>query len=641
MHVKICEAHNLLKMDLDKSDPYVTLQVKGQKEVQKTQVISNNLNPLFNQEFDIVADKNDVLVIKIFDEDIKNDDKMCDDIEHKFEEFMNFGELHQFTKELVLTQKKKKPAKPAGTLIYEITGFEAEAKKKDEKKKDEKKKDDKKKEDKKAKKSKKEEKPKKERKSSATKDKVAASYEMDVTCVSAKNLIAADRNGFSDPYVVLNIQGQKENVYCKFIENTLNPEWNETIKLNGYEQGKDIVEIWVYDKDKKVDLKKNDIIGYQCVKVPEIKWGEEMEFALLKVAKRKVDKKSAPGDAGSIKLVFNTNKVEKTMALHLRVIKGVDLPNKDDVGKSDPYCICKLGNDEFKTKVIDNNLNPQWNEEFHYMGVKAEDELAITVMDKDVMSDDVMGKLNIKVADLKEGEVVEKDYDLVEAKKGKIVLALHYCDAKDTPFGAAVKKVEKKKHSKEYCSSFSLGSYSSSYSTSFSGYTNNSSTLSALSSEADHYHKHHPVYEKKEYKPKPESESLKGVIISASNLIRADSDGTDSYVTFKLVGQTKSKSDVIKTAVIHDTENPVWNHEFEFPKVKKGDVFEITVWQTHKFLGDAPIGIAKLPVKAIDDKGEEQDIQLNKPKHLPKILEKFTEFGTLKIKVSHERKYKE
>lgn len=240
---------------------------------------------------------------------------------------------------------------------------------------------------------------------------------MQVTCVSAANLLAADRNGFSDPYVVLNIKDQQEKVYSKFIENSLNPEWNETINLNGVDQGKDVVEIWVYDKDKKVDLKKNDIIGYQSVKVPEIQWGEEMEFQLLKVSKRKADKKSKPGDAGSIKLIFNTNKVEKTMALHVRVIAGKDLPKSDLITKSDPYCICKLGNEENKTKVCENTFDPQWNEEFHYFGVKKEDELVITVMDKDVLKDDKMGYVTIKVADLKEGELLKMNTKLLMPRR--------------------------------------------------------------------------------------------------------------------------------------------------------------------------------------------------------------------------------
>ena len=64
LHIKICEAKDVLKMDVGgKSDPYVTLRLKSQdkKSAQKTQVISNTTDPIWNQEFDITAtDPNDM-----------------------------------------------------------------------------------------------------------------------------------------------------------------------------------------------------------------------------------------------------------------------------------------------------------------------------------------------------------------------------------------------------------------------------------------------------------------------------------------------------------------------------------------------------------------------------------------------------
>ena len=48
LHIKICEAKNVLKMDLGgKSDPYVILRLKSQnkKDSQKTCIIYNTINP--------------------------------------------------------------------------------------------------------------------------------------------------------------------------------------------------------------------------------------------------------------------------------------------------------------------------------------------------------------------------------------------------------------------------------------------------------------------------------------------------------------------------------------------------------------------------------------------------------------------
>lgn len=74
---EIAEGRKLLIMDMEiNSDPYVSLRLKSQdlKDVQKTQVISNTCNPIWNQEFDIFAeDMNDVLLINMYNEDVKDD----------------------------------------------------------------------------------------------------------------------------------------------------------------------------------------------------------------------------------------------------------------------------------------------------------------------------------------------------------------------------------------------------------------------------------------------------------------------------------------------------------------------------------------------------------------------------------------
>lgn len=86
LHIKICEGKNLLGMDLGgKSDPYVTLRLQSQdkRNVQKTRIISNTVNPIWNQEFDIIVeDPNDILLINMYDEDIKNDEKMMNQLEY-------------------------------------------------------------------------------------------------------------------------------------------------------------------------------------------------------------------------------------------------------------------------------------------------------------------------------------------------------------------------------------------------------------------------------------------------------------------------------------------------------------------------------------------------------------------------------
>lgn len=52
--------------------------------------------------------------------------------------------------------------------------------------------------------------------------------------------------------------------------------------------------------------------------------------------------------------------------LKVTVIKASSLKNTELIGKSDPYvCLYIRPKCKESTKVIDNNINPEWNEEFY------------------------------------------------------------------------------------------------------------------------------------------------------------------------------------------------------------------------------------------------------------------------------------
>lgn len=56
------------------------------------------------------------------------------------------------------------------------------------------------------------------------------------------------------------------------------------------------------------------------------------------------------------------------------LIEAKDLPSKDKYikgmieGKSDPYAVVRVGTQVFTSKVIDDNLNPKWNEMYEVIG---------------------------------------------------------------------------------------------------------------------------------------------------------------------------------------------------------------------------------------------------------------------------------
>lgn len=132
LKIKICEARNILKLSLNflashlsylgGSDPYVTIRLKSQdkKDVQKTQAIRHSTDPIWNQEFDIIcSDPNDILVINMYDTDIKNDDKMMDEHEFPVSTWPVRGFFDR--KELEIELGKKN----AGKFIFEAQSFPA------------------------------------------------------------------------------------------------------------------------------------------------------------------------------------------------------------------------------------------------------------------------------------------------------------------------------------------------------------------------------------------------------------------------------------------------------------------------------------------------------------------------------------
>lgn len=58
-----------------------------------------------------------------------------------------------------------------------------------------------------------------------------------------------------------------------------------------------------------------------------------------------------------------------------------------NVGLSDPFVVCTLGRQQQKTKVIDNNLNPVWNQMLllSWDGISP---LHLQVIDKDYLKSD-------------------------------------------------------------------------------------------------------------------------------------------------------------------------------------------------------------------------------------------------------------
>lgn len=88
--------------------------------------------------------------------------------------------------------------------------------------------------------------------------------------------------------------------------------------------------------------------------------------------------------------------------LTITVTRANDLKNSELIGKSDPYVVVYIRPlFKVKTKVVDNNLNPVWNQTFELIAEDKETQLLILeVFDKDIGQDTRMGIAKLPLIEL-------------------------------------------------------------------------------------------------------------------------------------------------------------------------------------------------------------------------------------------------
>ena len=111
----------------------------------------------------------------------------------------------------------------------------------------------------------------------ATGKRALASGTLHVHLLRAVNLAAKDRNGLSDPYVKLELGGQKKQ--SKVISKSLNPEWNEHFEFTGVKRDllEQALQLQAFDKDTfgsdklgtaSVDLRVLERVAHHDFEVP-------------------------------------------------------------------------------------------------------------------------------------------------------------------------------------------------------------------------------------------------------------------------------------------------------------------------------------------------------------------------------------
>lgn len=290
-----------------------------------------------------------------------------------------------------------------------------------------------------------------------------------------------------------------------------------------------------------------------------------------------------PGDYSDLEL-------KPVGTLDVKLVQAKDLTNKDVIGKSDPYAelfIRPLRDKIKRSRTINNELNPIWNEHFEFIVEDASTQhLTIRISDDEgVQASELIGCAQVPLKELIPGKVKDvwlklvKDLEVQRDTKnrGQVHLELLYC-----PFGteSSIKN--------PFNPDFSL--------------TSLEKVLKPGNDETD----------ASNFIRAPSSRKseviVRGVlsvtVVAAEDLPAVDLMGkADPYVVLIM----KKAETKVKTRVVNDSLNPVWNQTFDFV-VEDGlhELLILELWD-HDTFGKDRIGRVIMTLTRVILEGELQD----------------------------------
>jgi len=252
-----------------------------------------------------------------------------------------------------------------------------------------------------------------------------SSCTIDVRVLGAFNLAVADKNfagdfanavnswgwhefkeytGSSDPFARVTCEGTTYDT--RHINNTLEPEWNEKFRFVCRNRESSQLKVEVLDNDLLV----NDSIGAVTIPLNAMKPGRKQEIWSYLDRGR--------GEIGV--------EVLQHHQLAVRIVSCSNLPEKDNNGMCDPYIKLHLAGDDYQTRVVRNDRNPWFEEDFRFcLATLHGQKLRLQCWDSDLMffnkglSEDLIGTVEIDVSALVPGLPTEFDVPLAIAGNKK------------------------------------------------------------------------------------------------------------------------------------------------------------------------------------------------------------------------------
>ncbi|KAK7283096.1 hypothetical protein RIF29_12375 [Crotalaria pallida] len=295
---------------------------------------------------------------------------------------------------------------------------------------------------------------------------------LDVKLVQAKELLNKDMIGKSDPFAVLFVRPLRDRTKTsKTINNQLNPVWNEHFEFTIEDASTQHLTIRIFDDE---GLQASQLIGCAQVSLKDLEPGKVKVVWLKLVKDLEVHRDNKyrgevhlellycpfGDDKNSLKNPFDPDfsltTFEKTLksgtdeaeaanlsrsssrkrsnvivrgVLSVTVISAEDLPVVDLMGKADPYVVLHLkkSDKKLKTRVVNESLNPVWNQTFDIVVEDGLHEMLILeVWDHDTFGKEKIGRVILTLTKvILEGEYQET-FPLEGAKSGRIDLHLKW-----------------------------------------------------------------------------------------------------------------------------------------------------------------------------------------------------------------------
>ncbi|KAL1553218.1 synaptotagmin-3-like [Salvia divinorum] len=278
-----------------------------------------------------------------------------------------------------------------------------------------------------------------------------------VRVIRATKLLKMDLLGLSDPYVKLNLSGEKHPSKKTTVKKkTLNPEWNEEFKLSVKDPQSQMLHINVYDWDK---VGSHDRLGSQVFPLKTLVANEvkEVTLDLLKDTSISDANKKQRGQlvleltyalfredndsfSGSLNGYSRKDRVmdramSNTSTTGAPGLLLVNVQGAQDVEGSrhnNPYVLIIFRGETKKSKMLRKTRNPMWNEEFQFLLEEPplQDKIHVEVMSKrtsfSFYSKESLGHVDINLADVVHNGRINQQYHLIDSRNGVIHIELRW-----------------------------------------------------------------------------------------------------------------------------------------------------------------------------------------------------------------------